>query len=43
MEGVLQLLELGDKMCSLTLALILTFVYFSCGGSELNLRILSDE
>lgn len=43
MENVLQLLELGDSICFLTLALIFTFIYFSCGGREINLRILSDE
>lgn len=43
MECVLQLLDLGDKMCSLWLALFLTFIYFSCGRMEINPSILSDE
>lgn len=43
MEYVLQLLEPGDSICFLTLALIFTFICFSCGGREINLRILSDE
>lgn len=43
MESILQLLELGGKMCSLTLALLLTFIYCSCGGRELKLSVLGDE
>lgn len=51
MESIKQLLELGDKMCSLTLALLLTFtdfffLYFLFGVWEerdLKLRMLSDE
>lgn len=35
--------ERQDVLFFLTLALILTFVCFSCGGRELNLRILSYE
>lgn len=47
MESIKQLLELGDKMCSLTLALLLTFtdffLIFSFWGMGGKLRMLSDE